>query len=310
MTREPDAASLAGAILAGANRTFLVPAVLAQVLQAGPDAVRLFGLLKTYTYGAAPMPLPLLRAAMRGLAGHRLHPGLRAHRGGRRGHPPDARRAPRRAPTPSAWSRPGSRSPACEVRIVDPATLVDLPAGEHGEIWLRTPQLMKGFLGKPEETAKVITADGWFRTGDMGRVDDEGFVFVEDRLKDMIISGGENIYSPEIERVLAEHPAVMEVAIIGVPDDRWGETVKAVVSLKPDTSRPRPSCRLVPAVARVVQVPDVGGHPRRCCPATRPARSSSASCGGPTGRAGTPRSCEPSMSAATSYPLVVGTTSV
>jgi acyl-CoA synthetase (AMP-forming)/AMP-acid ligase II len=82
----------------------------------------------------------------------------------------------------------------------------------------------------------VITEDGWFRTGDLGRVDDEGFVFVEDRLKDMIISGGENIYSPEIERVLAEHPSVMEVAVIGVPDDRWGETVKAVVSLKPETS--------------------------------------------------------------------------
>ena len=95
---------------------------------------------------------------------------------------------------------------------------------------------MKGYLGKPDETAKVITEDGWFRTGDMGRVDDEGFVFVEDRLKDMIISGGENIYSPEIERVLAEHPAVMEVAIIGVPHEKWGETVKAVVSLKPDTT--------------------------------------------------------------------------
>jgi acyl-CoA synthetase (AMP-forming)/AMP-acid ligase II len=95
-----------------------------------------------------------------------------------------------------------------------------VPTGEHGEIWLRTPQLMKGFLNKPDETAEVITEDGWFRTGDMGRVDDDGFVFVEDRLKDMIISGGENIYSPEVERVLAEHPAVMEVAIIGVPDDR------------------------------------------------------------------------------------------
>jgi acyl-CoA synthetase (AMP-forming)/AMP-acid ligase II len=81
----------------------------------------------------------------------------------------------------------------------------------------------------------VITEDGWFRTGDLGRVDDEGFVFVEDRLKDMIISGGENIYSPEIERVLAEHPAVMEVAIIGVPDDTWGEAVKAVVALRPGT---------------------------------------------------------------------------
>jgi acyl-CoA synthetase (AMP-forming)/AMP-acid ligase II len=92
---------------------------------------------------------------------------------------------------------------------------------------------MRGYLGKPEATAEVITEDGWFRTGDMGKVDADGYVYVEDRLKDMIISGGENIYSPEIERVLAEHPAVAEVAIIGVPDDRWGESVKAVVALKP-----------------------------------------------------------------------------
>ncbi|HNN47691.1 MAG TPA: AMP-binding protein, partial [Marmoricola sp.] len=113
----------------------------------------------------------------------------------------------------------------------DPATLEEVPTGEHGEIWMRTPQLMKGFLNKPEATAEVITQDGWFRTGDMGKVDDGGYVYVQDRLKDMIISGGENIYSPEIERVLAEHPAVMEVAIIGVPDERWGEVVKAVVSL-------------------------------------------------------------------------------
>ena len=95
---------------------------------------------------------------------------------------------------------------------------------------------MKGYLGKPEETAKVITEDGWFRTGDIGRMDEGGYVYVEDRLKDMIISGGENIYSPEVERVLAEHPAVAEVAVIGVPDDRWGEAVKAVVGLKPDAS--------------------------------------------------------------------------
>ncbi|MGH3425610.1 MAG: AMP-binding enzyme, partial [Nocardioidaceae bacterium] len=82
-------------------------------------------------------------------------------------------------------------------------------------------------------TAEVITADGWFRTGDIGRVDEGGYVYVEDRLKDMIISGGENVYCPEIERVLAEHPAVAEVAVIGVPDDRWGEAVKAVVALAP-----------------------------------------------------------------------------
>jgi len=144
--------------------------------------------------------------------------------------------AHRDAEHPERLVSAGQPVPGMELRIVDPGTLEDLPAGEHGEIWLRTAQLMKGFLGKPEETAKVITEDGWFRTGDMGKVDAEGFLFVEDRLKDMIISGGENIYSPEIERVLAEHPAVMEVAVIGVPDDRWGEVVKAVVSLTPDTS--------------------------------------------------------------------------
>jgi acyl-CoA synthetase (AMP-forming)/AMP-acid ligase II len=235
MTREPDGASLAGAILGGANRTFLVPAVLAQVLQAGPDAVKLFGALKTYTYGASPMPLPLLRAAMEAwpetdfiqvyglteVAGVATHLMPEAHRD---------------AEHPERLVSAGRPVPGMELRIVDPGPLEDLPAGEHGEVWLRTRQLMKGFLGLPEETAKVITEDGWFRTGDMGKVDSEGFLFVEDRLKDMIISGGENIYSPEIERVLAEHPAVMEVAVIGVPDDRWGEVVKAVVSLKPDTS--------------------------------------------------------------------------
>ena len=266
MTRDPDGASLAGAILNGANRTFLVPAVLAQVLQAGPDAVRLFGALKTYTYGAAPMPPPLLRAAMEAwpdtdfiqvyglteVSGVATHLTAEEHRTAvAAGHPERLVSA-------------GRPIPGVEVKIVDPVTLEDLPVGEHGEIWLKTPQLIKGYLGKPEETAEVITEDGWFRTGDMGKVDADGFVFVEDRLKDMIISGGENIYTPEVERVLAEHPAVMEVAIIGVPDDTWGESVKAVVALKPDTSATEEEliafCRESP---REVQVPEVGRHHRR-----------------------------------------------
>ena len=234
MTRDPDGASLAGAIMQGANRTFLVPAVLAQVLQSGDDAIKLFGALKTYCYGAAPMPMPLLRAAIKAwpdtdfiqvyglteLCGVITHLLPEAHRD--EAHPERLVSA-------------GQCIPGAEVKVVDPESLDEVGTGEHGELWFRTPQLMKGYLNKPEATAEVITEDGWFRTGDMGKVDAEGFVYVEDRLKDMIISGGENIYSPEIERVLAEHPSVMEVAIIGVPDDRWGETVKAVVSLKPDT---------------------------------------------------------------------------
>jgi acyl-CoA synthetase (AMP-forming)/AMP-acid ligase II len=234
MTRDPDGASLAGAIMQGANRTFLVPAVLAQVLQSGEDAVKLFGHLKTYCYGASPMPLPLLRAALEAwpdtefiqvyglteVAGVITHLMPEAHRD---------------TEHPERLVSAGRCIPGAEVRVVDPESREELPTGEHGELWFRTPQLMVGYLNKPEATEEVITEDGWFRTGDMGRVDAEGFVYVEDRLKDMIISGGENIYSPEIERVLAEHPAVMEVAVIGVPDDKWGESVKAVVSLHPGT---------------------------------------------------------------------------
>ncbi len=235
MTRDPDGASLAGAIMAGANRTFLVPAVLAQVLQSGDDAIRLFGKLKTYCYGASPMPMPLLRAAMQAwpdtdfiqVYGLTEVGGVITHL------MPEAHRD---ADHPERLVSAGQPIPGAEVRVVDPGTLEDVPVGEHGELWFRTPQLMRGFLGKPEATAEVITGDGWFRTGDLGKVDADGYVYVEDRLKDMIISGGENIYSPEVERVLAEHPAVMEVAVIGIPHDTWGESVKAVVSLKPDTS--------------------------------------------------------------------------
>ena len=117
------------------------------------------------------------------------------------------------------------------MRVVDPDTLEEVPIGEPGELWFRTPQLMKGYHNKPEATAVAITEDGWFRTGDIGRVDEDGFIFVEDRLKDMIISGGENIYSVEVERVLTEHPAVLDAAVFGIPDDKWGESVKAVVEL-------------------------------------------------------------------------------
>ncbi len=234
MTRDPDGASLAGAIMQGANRTFLVPAVLAQVLQSGEDMIKLFGKLKTYCYGASPMPLPLLRAALEAWPDTEFIQvyGLTEVSGVITHLMPEAHRDPEH---PERLVSAGQCIPGAELRVVNPESLEELPVGEHGELWFRTPQLMKGYLNRPEETAEVITEEGWFRTGDMGKVDADGFVYVEDRLKDMIISGGENIYSPEIERVLAEHPSVMEVAIIGVPDERWGESVKAVVSLKPDT---------------------------------------------------------------------------
>jgi acyl-CoA synthetase (AMP-forming)/AMP-acid ligase II len=235
MTREVDGMSLAGAILNGANRTFLVPAVLAKVLESGEDAVKLFGSLKTFAYGASPMPLPLLRQALKawpntdfmqaygltevcGVISHLL---------------PDAHRNPGKE---ERLSSAGTLVPNAEVRVVDPDTLEDVPTGEQGELWFRTSQLMKGYHNKPDATAEAVTSDGWFRTGDIGRVDEGGYLFVEDRLKDMIISGGENIYSIEVERVVAEHPSVTDVAVIGVPDQKWGEVVKAVVSVEGSAS--------------------------------------------------------------------------
>src|SRR5258705_4653669 len=230
MTRDVDGMTLAGAILKGANRTFLVPAVLAKVLESGEDAVKLFGALKTYAYGASPMPLPLLRKALEAWPNTDF---IQAYGltevGGVISHLlPEAHRTEGEERLSSA----GTLVPNAEVRVVDPDTLEDVPTGEQGELWFRSPQLMKGYHNKPEATAESITEDGWFRTGDIGRVDEAGYIFVEDRLKDMIISGGENIYSIEVERVLAEHPAVVDVAIIGVPDEKWGEVVKAVVQLE------------------------------------------------------------------------------
>jgi acyl-CoA synthetase (AMP-forming)/AMP-acid ligase II len=233
MTREPDGGSLAWAIMNGATCAFLVPAVLAQVLQSGEDAIQLFGSLKLYTYGAAPMPSALLRAAMEAWPETRFMQvyGLTEVCGVITHLLPEAHRD---EDHPERLVSAGTCIPEAEVRVVDPDTLDDVPTGESGELWFRTPQLMQGYLNKPEETAEVITEDGWFRTGDIGHVDDGGYVYVSDRLKDMIITGGENVYSPEVERVLSEHPAIAESAVIGIPDDTWGESVEAVVALKPD----------------------------------------------------------------------------
>ncbi|WP_369226840.1 long-chain fatty acid--CoA ligase [Streptomyces sp. R39] len=114
-----------------------------------------------------------------------------------------------------------------DVRVVRP-DLTRVDVGETGEVVVRGPHVMPGYWGLPEETAASF-ADGWFRSGDAARVDEDGYVFIVDRLKDMIISGGENIYPAEIEDLLLGHPGIAECAVIGVPDDTWGEVPRAVV---------------------------------------------------------------------------------
>jgi len=199
-------------------------------MEMGPDAVKLFSQLRTFAYGASPMPPALLGSALKefpNLDFVQVY-GLTEVCGAITILSPEAHRDESH---PERLVSAGQPAEKVEVRVVNPDTLEDVAIGQPGELWFRTPQLMQGYHNKPDATAETITADGWFRSGDIGRVDDEGFIFVEDRLKDMIISGGENIYSVEVERALTDHPAVGDAAVFGIPDDKWGESVKAVVEL-------------------------------------------------------------------------------
>jgi long-chain acyl-CoA synthetase len=135
-------------------------------------------------------------------------------------------------------SRPTStgraRTSVLDVEIRDDS-LAPVAPGERGEIWMKGPNLFRGYWGKPEDTAETLV-DGWLRSGDIGRIDDEGFLYIEDRAKDMVLRAGENVYSAEVEAAIYEHPAVNEAAVFGVPHERLGEEVACVVSLKEGAS--------------------------------------------------------------------------
>ncbi|MEO1061167.1 MAG: AMP-binding protein [Actinomycetota bacterium] len=111
----------------------------------------------------------------------------------------------------------------------------ELPTGEIGEVCAKAGSFMVGYLDRPDETAAVMV-DGWYRSGDAGRLDDEGYLYLVDRTKDMIVTGGENVYSTEVENAISTHPAVLQVAVIGIPSERWGEQVHAVVVPRPETT--------------------------------------------------------------------------
>jgi malonyl-CoA/methylmalonyl-CoA synthetase len=131
--------------------------------------------------------------------------------------------------------KPGSIGlplPDVEARIVDPESFTNLETGEAGEIWLKGPNVTSGYWGKPQETEAAFV-NGWFRTGDLGKKDEEGYYYITDRLKHIIISGGENISPKEVESVLDRHPEISESCVVGVPDEKWGEKVVAGIVLKP-----------------------------------------------------------------------------
>ena len=212
-----------------------VPTML-QLMTAVPGAAdRDYSALRSIAYGASPITTPVLKAALETFrcSLYGIY-GLTESTGGvvqlsPEDHDPTG---PREQLLLSA----GRPLPWVELRIVDPATGDDLPPRSVGEVLLRAPNVMLGYFNRPEETAATLTDDGWLRTGDGGYVDEDGYLFLTDRVKDMIVSGGENVYPVEVEEALAQHPAVADVTVIGVPDDRWGETVKALVIARPNAT--------------------------------------------------------------------------
>lgn len=208
--------------------TFGVPAMLLFMSQHPDFEAADLSSLRLVSVGGAPMPEPLLRLFnTRGIPVHQgygmtetasmitfLNPDRAVDKLGSCGTPPLL----------------------TEIMLIGTAGEPITEAGVAGEVCVRGANVMAGYWNRPEETAAAFTRDGWFRSGDVGYRDAEGFLYICDRLKDMVISGGENIYPAEVESVLYEHPDIAEVAVIGAPDERWGERVVAVVAPKPGKS--------------------------------------------------------------------------
>jgi fatty-acyl-CoA synthase len=208
---------------------FLVPAMLMMILQAAQAVKAPLHNFVQVSYGAAPMPEPLLNAAMAAMPQARFTQfyGMTETTGGVTvlHHEDHAAGLKQRVSA-------GRPLPGCKIKICDPETKREVPRGDTGEIVTHSPFVMDGYWNKPDATAQVLR-DGWYWTGDAGRIDENGFLYVVDRVKDMIISGGENIYPAELENLLAAHPAVLEAAIVGAPDEKWGEVVRAFIVKRP-----------------------------------------------------------------------------
>ena len=208
----------------GATRLFIVPAAL-QMLINHPRCNSVdYSRLKYILYGAAPMPLELLRQciAMFGAQFIQVY-GMTETTGTIVMLPPEDHDPAGNKRMRSA----GKALPGVELRIVG-VDGDDLPPGEVGELWTRSSNNMLQYWNLPDATQNTMEAGGWVKTGDAGYLDEDGYLYIHDRVKDMIITGGENVYPAEVESAIYGHPDVLEVAVIGIPDDKWGEAVKAI----------------------------------------------------------------------------------
>ena len=213
----------------GVTRFFIVPAALQMLLMHPRCASVDYSRLKYISYGAAPIPLELLRQCIRMFGAQFTQAYGMTETTGTicvlppEDHDPEGNERMRSA---------GKPLPGIELRILGPDGR-EVPVGDVGEVITRSTNNMIGYWNLPDATAKTMTDDGWIHTGDAGYLDQDGYLFIHDRMKDMIISGGENVYPAEVESAIFGHPAVQEVAVIGVPDPKWGETVKAICVAKP-----------------------------------------------------------------------------
>jgi len=231
--REFENAAVIGAIRDfRVSKTVLVPTTIQMMLDYPGVQRSDFASMTDFLYGASPIPLDLLQKAVDafGCGFIQLY-GMTETCGAVTFLPA----ADHVAGNPRMRSA-GKPIPGAEIRILDPENDAPLPTGQVGEVCIRAPTVMRGYWKQDDETARVIGADGWVRSGDAGYLDEDGYLFIRDRVKDMIVSGGENVYPAEVENAIYGHPAVAEVAVIGVPDPKWGEAVKAVVAARPGQS--------------------------------------------------------------------------
>lgn len=218
------------AIQNGATHMFLVPAALQFVIQHPLAKETDFSGLRYLMYGAAPMPLELLKQAVATMpqAGLLQVYGMTETCGTVTTLPPEDHSLEGNERMRSA----GKAVPGVEIEIRGEDN-DEVPRGEIGEICILSPSNTAGYWKLSEATSSTIDPDGWLHTGDAGIMDDDGYVFIQDRIKDMIISGGENVYPAEVESAIYGHPAIAEVAVIGIPSQQWGEEVKACCVPKP-----------------------------------------------------------------------------
>ena len=215
------------------THAFLVPAVFQFMLMMPNAQTGDYSSLEMLVYGASPISEEVLAASVKtfGCKFAQAY-GLTETTGAICTLPPEDHDVD--GPNRHRLRSCGKPNSNVELRIVDPDSGEDLPAGQVGEILTRSNQNMVGYWRNDEGTKNAFVEGDWFRTGDAGYLDEDGYLYIHDRMKDMIVSGGENVYPAEVENALMKHPGIADVAVIGVPDDKWGEVGKAMVVKSPD----------------------------------------------------------------------------